>query len=375
MQGRLGKKCYLQPSNNCPMANVYASLRWRLGLVHQAGLGLACLAALLSPLPAWAEASWGGWAGFALAGAAALLSLPFDYAAGWRLPSRRGRAKESARAWLLRWLRATALHAALLGLGFALARAAFGWLGLAGLAAGMLLFMLLLSGTQVYLALLGAASRWSYARDRGRSLYWLEAGRPFSGGISGIPGQEMLVLPAFWQEKLSPASLEALLLRRHGAINTGSRGAGLILAWLLNLGLFCVLAWAWQGKTGGIVYTVLTFSILSPAFDLLLAGLSRRAAYQLDRWAYFQRLDGDKLRRAIEEYERWMEVPEEGRLLRPLASRRERLEALGQQGEALGAWLAAGMARYCSWAGCNLLARASGLSSGDPQALFFPPAD
>ena len=101
------------------------------------------------------------------------------------------------------------------------------WGGYLAIAGWTFVWMLLLTGFRQYLARLMAPFTVKYESNRGRLVFFFETNdRGFTGGISGIPGQESIIMPSYWKEKWKDVVFDLQLSRRHGSLNTGSHGAG-----------------------------------------------------------------------------------------------------------------------------------------------------
>ena len=173
-----------------------------------------------------------------------LLSLPFDWVGGHRLPVLHGRSHESFGGWLLKWLRGAGIHLLYLWLSGYMILVMAGWLGMIGALLWVGIQMLLLTGFQIYVAIAVAPLPMDQRSHRGRFVYYVDSkDKSFTGGIHGMPGVEGIVMPVYWREKFSDKILEVLLARRHGAINSGSHGRGILLAIVVNLALFAVAAY------------------------------------------------------------------------------------------------------------------------------------
>ncbi|MDX2282665.1 MAG: hypothetical protein NW241_00825 [Bacteroidia bacterium] len=346
----------------------------------QLGL-LACLSAgaLAADLPAGLAASglpapavWGLWVcAWALAG------LPGDWAGGHWLPARHGRASRSLGQWLGGWLRGAAVQAAYFVLGGMLLLVMAQWLGLWGAWGWMLVQMILLLGFQLWMAAGITGGQVRMESDRGRFVFVLDAAdRGFTGGITGLPGQESLAVPAYWRAHLPQPVARVLQLRMHGIINTGAHGRGVAAAFLLNALVFLaalMLSGAGEGQLEGLLRLPLLVTLFSSVSRLgLPAWYSRRAVYEADRWAYHKGVDGDHLRAGISAVQRlaedggsplWSGIPPEA----------ERLEALGRQEDLQGGWNTGGQLLYLSWAGINFGARAWPDLLGRPALWVMTP--
>lgn len=338
--------------------------------------GVSRSLATLAPQPITAAAL--------LVGAWWLWSFPLDWLGGHWLPRQHARSHESLAAWLSRWGRAVVAQGLFYLLNLYLLSVMTGWLGWPGALGWLFVSMVLLLGFQVYLhvGLTWASHR--YENHRGRLLFVMQhQDRGFTGGIFGLPGKESIVYPQYWRERLRDPVNQFLINRRHGAINTGAHGRGVLLAFGWNLLLFAAalfLSTEGPDTSTGLVQTVGWYSLLSLLSSVgLLPWLSRRGSYEIDRWTYQQGLDPDLLREGMAQTERLREAPRSG-LIRgwggpsvPTQAQRERHFA--SQRPVRGAWQAYGQAIFTSWAGGNLMSRALPEQLGRPELWVFPPGD
>jgi hypothetical protein len=108
----------------------------------------------------------------------------------------------------------------------------------------------------------------------------------FTGGISGLPGFERLVLPDQWLELLSHEQLSLQLLRKEGALRTGSRtrGVAMALAWNLVGFILCAVAPASDMMpVAGLLTISLWFTLWSFFGLLILPTPSRSGVLEADR--------------------------------------------------------------------------------------------
>ncbi|GAB4411097.1 MAG: hypothetical protein OHK0039_15980 [Bacteroidia bacterium] len=366
----------------------YTRARFRLGLLAQFVLAGGCVVAMVGLWPTAADAQTDIPAGIVLGLFVLgymLAALPFDWLGGYYLPQRHGRSGETAARWWLAWIRGAGLQAAYFWLaGYALLLAT-DWLGLPGAIGCVFVQMLLLTGFQLYVARGVAHLPMDDTADRGRFVFYLDSpDRSFTGGIYGIPGIESIVLPTYWRTRFPERVQEVFLARRHGAINAGSHGRGVLLAILWNTLLFALAAWLVPGgpaTVAGLLCTSLLFSLLSLLGSVgLLPWLSRRAVFEIDRWVFYKGLDADALRASFEATHRLQEDLGDGGVPVPLAllsfpTLEMRRSQLASQRDLKGAWQVGRHARYTSWAGLNLLARTPAYLLGRPSLWVFLPGD
>ncbi|MCI4668612.1 MAG: hypothetical protein MRZ79_10800 [Bacteroidia bacterium] len=323
--------------------------------------------------------SWFGlflfWEGFLL------LLFPFELAAGYFLEKQHGRQLGSFGKWFLSWLRGVSVLSLFFALHCAVLILLGNWGGLWAVAGWSFVWMLLLTGFRQYLARLMAPFKIDYESNRGRLLFYFDnPDRGFTGGISGISGQESIIMPAYWQKKWDSTVFDLQLSRRHGALNTGSHGSGVFGSILLHTGLF-TLATFLSGNPGSFVSLILTFCIYSllAAFASIgiIPALNRRGTYQMDRWVFFKKVDGDIINKAIENSRRLQDDPGYplGSIFKPSASLDER-NAIRRQGkDAKGAWHIASVWFYYAMLMGNVTARALPPNLGLPSRWGFTPME
>ncbi|WP_309714549.1 hypothetical protein [Armatimonas sp.] len=306
------------------------------------------------------------------------ISAPFDFFGGFVLPGEFGRSQASFPMFFRRWLRGVVLHSGLL-LGFGLlllsAARAGGTLLALGMFCGLQLALLVF---QPLLAALPGGLRY-----HDKTLV-SGGGHYFTGAITGLPGRERVLVPAHWQETLTTEQFQAVLLRKRGAIKTGARTRGLLLAFGWNLAGFC-LALALTGglaSVGQLVTVSLWFTLWSFLGVLLLPSPSQQGVFEADQYA----LENGASREVLESVMRQLDTLQDDeparseqveRTFHPLPSVERRLRRLGTptSGFGSGAWHGARMALYFSWAGLSLLSRAVHCNSGRPDVWVFLPSD
>jgi hypothetical protein len=306
------------------------------------------------------------------------ISAPFDFFGGFVLPNEFGRSQERFSAFFPRWLRGVVLHSGLLlAFGLVLLQAARlgGTILALGVFCGLQLALLLL---QPLLAALLGGLRYTGA-DKTRLV---GGGHYLTGAITGLPGQERVLIPAHWQETLTPEQCQVVLLRKLGTVQTGARTRGLLLAFGWNLAGFC-LALALTGGLGSVgqlVTVSLWFTLWSFLGALLLPAPSQRGIFEADQYA----LENGASRAALESVIRQLDTLQDDeparsewveRIFHPLPSVERRLQRLGSPSTGYGAWHGARMALYFSWAGLSLLSRAVHCNAGRPDVWVFLPSD
>lgn len=344
----------------------YAQSRLRLGIL---GVGLwvvVALAVLISPK--WANSdTLPSLLGYLI------LSLPLDLLGGQILPRMWQQATLRPGVWLSLYVRGVVLHSAFLLLGPCVLNIAYGAAGLP-LAVGLYgLGSLLLLGWQVT-ALRALGIR---LRQEGGQL-WLEARDPrFSGGPTGFPFRELMILPAHWQG--SSTSGWRLHLERHRRLSRGAaRGLGSLLGIAYNaLGLLLLLPYA-EGRWLVLVSSMTLWSFLGllilPSLsrpgvlyaDALSLGACRAEKGDLLTWlGWLEGLQEEDPERPL-----WVE-----RIFHPIPSWNLRQRALAHGKAGFWPWNVARTALLTSSLSGSLLSRAVHCNSGRPELWFWPPHD
>ncbi|MBC8140360.1 MAG: hypothetical protein H7Y38_02835 [Armatimonadetes bacterium] len=308
----------------------------------------------------------------------------FDFFGGHILPTEYARTTRPFAAFLMGWLRGGVCHSAmLLAVGLTLLTAARwgGFWGTFGAFAGW--SVVLIAAQSAIAAIIGGVS---YRRDTGekRTVIASSESPYFTGGIAGLPGFETVILPARWGMIFSPEAQTAIRLRKRETVRSGARTRGLALALGFN-SIGFALAYAAGGGTAsvaGLVATSLYFTLWSFVGLLMLPTPSKRGVFEADHRAVAAGASTDTLTNVIQTLDRDQD-DEPARpngvetVFHPLPSVERRLArlAMPETGGDPGAWHAARMAIYLSWAGMSLLSRSVHCNAGRPDAWVFLPSD
>ncbi|MEL6671583.1 MAG: hypothetical protein AAFR61_05305 [Bacteroidota bacterium] len=314
-----------------------------------------------------------------------LISLPIDFLGGYRLPALHGKTVESPGQWFKRWLRASLVHLLLLWVQGMLLWEMGAWLGLAGVIGGLILIMLLLLSLQLWIG--RALNGWTVQpeNDRGRLvMYVTNQNQAFTGGIAGLPGNEVIVLPQYWKTRFSEKVMKMILARRQGAIVTASHGRGAALAFLTQLICFGLAAWLGGMHEPNASHFLQTIGLYS-LFNLLpmlflLPGMSRKATLEVDRWTFYKNADADLLREAFKQTSRLQDLEQAFQpawlgFFHPTPTLPDRQAAMQTQKPQKGSWFVLAYSQYLSWAGLNLLGRSWSAQIGRPELWAFLPGD
>jgi hypothetical protein len=380
----------------------YAQARLRLGIAGVGVLVVLSCVVFAYQLPStffpyfggpW-YADWAALAAFYLA--YALVSLPFDILGGYYIPCRHQRLCLPFPLFLMKWARGVAVQGAVMTLaGLAVLEAGKRG-GYWGAVAAVAALQVLLLAVQAKLAAMVGALRQGESPGQLLEAPFRAAGRGqppattfdsldagFSGGIAGLPGLDRLVIPRHWVRSLSPDALETELLRRAGLLASGARARGVLLAMAWNLSGFMLSAampWVRLDSVFGVLQAFLGCTLWSFLGLLVLPFFSRAGVFEADRWALDHGATSASLLLAMTEIDqlqddeparsRWVE-----RVFHPVPSIENRLKAIEGARRQIGAWQAARVALYLSWAHFGLLSRAVHCNAGRPELWVILPGD
>ncbi|NWF83180.1 MAG: hypothetical protein HXY18_05045 [Bryobacteraceae bacterium] len=369
----------------------YAQARLRLGIAAVGTIVVLSAVLFVYQLPSTIFPFYGGpwyadWAALIVFYLGyALVSMPFDLAGGYWLPCRHNRICLPLPVFLWKWVRGVAVQGCFMTLaGLAIlesAKLAGYWGAVAAVA--IIQFLLLLFQTRIALLVGGLAPSSSADAQKSGALALDSLDPGFSGGFAGLPGLERLILPGHWLRALSPEALDVELKRRAGLLATGTRLRGVLLASAWNLAGFMLcgaLPWVDLATIFGLLEAVLGCALWSFLGLLILPSLSRPGVLEADRWAIDHGATHSSLLLAMTEIDRFQEdEPSRSRwierIFHPIPSIENRLKALESPRRPTGAWQAARMALYLSWANFGLLSRAVHCNSGRPDLWVIPPGD
>lgn len=325
-----------------------------------------------------------------------LLGLPSDLWGGWILPRRHGRSGQEFGPYLARWVRGALTHGVVLTL---IALAVLIGARAAGTLLALAIVLVVSVGLLAAQALLG---RWTGALvstsvgtdeleshlrdwrvDPGRVELWKNRDPGFTGGIVGLPGREHVVLPVTWLARMGSEATAVHLVRRLYALRSGARGRGVALALTWNAGGFVLatrLPEADLVSVSGLVTVALGTTLWSFLGLLLLPSLSRPAAFCADRAARELGVPDAALQRALSVFDRMQDdepsrSPWVERIFHPLPSLESRRAHLRGDAPPPGAWNAARLTLFLSWATLGLLSRAVHCNTGRPELWVLLPAD
>lgn len=382
----------------------YGDARLRVGIAAVGAAVLASALCLARDVPGALFQSRGGgvftnasllalW----LAGAA-VLSFPFEFVGGYVVPGHFGRKRaDGVGEWLLGWLRGVLVLGLVMCFGGAMVLWAGRFGGLVG-ALGMLGVVLIgLVSFQLRLGRLvsGLRPRSGHHAAVDDALRELGVVTPriqvvdsddeaFTGGISGPPTAEVLVVPIAWIGRFEPEAVALLLARRTLIVDRGLRALGLVIALgltLLGFGAATALPGAGVSTVAELVSTSLWFTLASFIGLLALPSASRAATRAADSLLLEDRADSRETfvetLRALDalqtdEPER---APEIERFFHPVPGLTSRIAALDSPRTEIAPWHLVRTALFLSIAALNPLHRLAHGNVGRPELWVFAPTD
>jgi hypothetical protein len=334
------------------------------------------------------------------------LHLVFDFLGGYVLQRLYDRPYPDAEIFLLQWFRGVLLQGLFLLSGGLLvlltARAVGPVLAPYAATLQMLLLMILMVIFQRPLSALVGSNRRNkaveqlrleevlteldkYGVARPRRVVAMDSSDPgFSGGVTGLPGRETIVVPSQWLAMLPTEVVALTLLRRIGQIRSGSRTRGILVALAFNaLGFLLVtlVLRADLSLVSGVLNVALGFSLWAFLGLLTLPSVSRPGVIQGDIFAKNSGANLELLSQVIQDLDR-LQDDEPARsatvetIFHPIPSVHSRLAALAAEGTGpVGAWQANRVALYLSWPAMSCLSRAVHCNCGRPQVWVLLPGD
>jgi len=379
-------------------ALTYARARLFLGTSAVGTVTVLSAAALLLDAPGrlWptAPGPWAAdaaWIALAVALHAAVLA-PFDLFAGFLIPREYGRTTERLGGFLRRWWRGALVHGLVLTLAGAglmtAARAGGAW----GTGAAFLALALALLTWQPWIA--AAVGKTGLRRADGReakgdlgprTLVFEAPHAHVTGGAYGPPLATAWAWADRWTSAPERTALDAQALRRSWIERSGARARGVWLALIWNAlpVALAVAVWGPPVAAADVVRLALLATLGSFVGVLLLPTPSRWAVHHADLAAVAAGADPLRLAAALEALDRDQD-DEPARseaveaIFHPIPSLTHRLAVLNgtrAPGSTAGAWHAARVALYLSWASCGLLGRAVHCNLGRPEVWVFLPSD
>ncbi|MBI1269554.1 hypothetical protein GC174_03885 [bacterium] len=397
----------------------YSDARLTLGICYVGSIVVfACfmiLRSLDSPARFVATESWSQtlyYLAFSIA-LFELASLPFDLA-GWKIDRIYDRSELPFCQYFGKWLRASVCHGALLLCTSLLTLVTLRLGGVPLLFPVIAIFASMLlwrqadlaravSGINIYpvsaLELSGQVKPVSLDPP----VLTARASCPgFTGGITGLPGRESIILPESWLETFGLDALGAEVARRSSVIENGARTRGFLLAVVFTAAGVSVSAAIAQSilpaidNFAGLLSISLCFTLWSFLGLLILPRFNHLSVFAADSSALARGISESSLIRSIELVESCLEADQYRATSRdvkfhPVPALNRRIENLrkianaepicdsptsGSKGDrSTGAWNCARYAVFLSIAGMGLLSRAVHCNAGRPELWVLLPSD
>jgi hypothetical protein len=320
----------------------------------------------------------------------AALLLPFDFIGGYLLPKHFCRTVPDLPNFMLSWARGMIVQTALI--------TSFLWcilqvgqvLGLVAAISLVVVTQLILLAFQKHVAASVAhlpMMSTKFDEEAGLVSGYAASGHTdsgFTGSIVGLPGFEEVVLPRSWHSKLAPDQLRAEIFRRLGAIRSGSRTRGVLLAIAMNTLTFTTCTFfpaAGVSTVSELISTSLYFTIFSFLWLLVLPTWSREGVFEADRFAYENGIPFKVIETAAETIEALHDDdPKRSRQLEsifhPVPCVRRRMAELSLRIRSIrGYWNVARLALFLSWPCGGFLSRAVHCNIGRPELWVLLPTD
>lgn len=204
----------------------------------------------------------------------------------------------------------------------------------------------------------------------------------FTGGVVGLPGKEVSIIPQSWLDAFSTDELAVITARRRFAIDSGLRTKGLVIAALWNLAGFTLALLAPGGGYVSVMELFTTFfwfTLWTFLGLLILPTISRRASCRIDQIVTEavgeKRYDFLKLLTKLDQ--RQDDEPERTAFIEtifhPIPSVYQRIRL--EKNTSFAAWHAARMMVFLSLPFVGLLSRAVHCNAGRPELWTLLPTD
>lgn len=319
----------------------------------------------------------------------ATVMIPFDFVGGYLLPKRFERSVPSLPQFVLRWARGVLVQSGLIAifLWCILQAAQFG--GLFAAIITVVMAQMGLIACQKHVASMVARLRSPDAgpcgfREQGFVVATSSSDTGFTGSIVGLPGFEKVIVPESWVCNLNAEQLTAEITRRRGAIQTGSRTRGVVLAFAVNTLTFAVctqLPFAGVLTVSELLSASLYFTLASFVWLLILPRWSREGVFEADRFAVETGVPVELLKETAESIES-LHDDESKRsrqlesVFHPIPCVKRRVAELSLRIRSFrGFWNVARMTLFLSWSCGGFLSRAVHCNIGRPELWVMLPAD
>jgi len=314
--------------------------------------------------------------------AAAALLLPFDFIGGMLIPTAFESQTPKFSMWLRRWMRSVAMQLLFYSVTFFIYLQIGREIGAPFLIAMFAALQIALLASQELIWRAMTAHRAVNAGD-GATLFVPHSDQRFTGGITGLPGFESLLIPADWRTRLKPSHLKMLVQRRRAARDSGGRLRGIVWAMLWNITSFTAAILLSDGviaSVADLVTVFLWFLLFSFVGLLVLPTLNRNSVFALDRYVA-AKVGTAELQEAICEIDQLTEQDptrsaSAESVFQPIPCPERRLLSLAKEGsQYVPAWNVARTTLFLSWAFGGPLARAVHCNVGRPELWAMLPTD
>lgn len=315
------------------------------------------------------------------AGIAAVL-LPFDLIGGLHIPSKYEGETPNLTAWLRKWAFAAILQVLFFATTFFMYLQVVRIFGAFYLIALFIVMQLTLLAGQLAIWQLMSSQSISQRTDDS-VLFVSHSDHRFTGGVSGIPGFEMIVIPSAWRDKMTSSHINTLVERRGKAIESNGRLRGSLFALIWNttgLSIALLISGFAISSVAGLITVFLWYLLFSFVGLLVLPAINRQSVFALDR-CYIENGQKDELLQSLAELDQLTEqdpsrtVSAES-VFQPIPCPARRAKALSEKGSTFVlAWNVARTALFLSWAFGGPLARAVHCNVGRPELWSMLPTD
>ena len=383
------------------MASTYSRARLRVGILNVGFVTVAALVALYFDLPErvlyFDPTPTGDAVGLlTVVVLYAVANAPFDVAGGYAVPKKYGRPYPSPSTFAARWLRGVALQSAVfVATGVSLLYAG----RTAGIPGATAVFgaatLALLFARPELARVVGGIEKVERDERLEAALDGFEALGIDAPDVTvydsddvsfvGGPTYAGVVVPSSWMDRLSDEELTAAVARRAAAVETGSAFRGVVLAVAWNIvgfvGAATLVPGAGFADVASLVNLVLGYVIWSFVALLVLPTPTRAGVFEVDARAVEAGVDPGALESAIRKINQTQgDDKDRTRLVEsvfhPIPSVERRVERLRTDDRPTkGAWNAARVRLYLSWAGLDFLSRAVHCNVGRPGVWVFFPGD
>ncbi len=314
--------------------------------------------------------------------ATALVLLPFDLIGGLHIPSKYEGETPNLTTWFRKWAFPVILQVLFFATTFFIYLQVVRIFGAFYLIALFILMQFaLLAGQLRIWQLMSLQSISQQTVDS--VLFVSHSDHRFAGGVSGIPGFEMILIPSAWRDKMTSSHINTIIERRRKAIESKGRLRGSLFAIIWNavgLSIALLISGLAISSVAGLITVFLWYLLFSFIGLLVLPAINRQSVFALDR-CYIENGQKDELTESLAELDQLTEqdpsrtVSAES-VFQPIPCPARRAKSLSEKGSAFVlAWNVARTALFLSWAFGGPLARAVHCNVGRPELWSMLPTD